>query len=507
MIALGVRYLSRYAAATNLSQQQPEWPPHWGRAFMAMAAGHFEGGEAAGERAALEWLEAAPAPALRASDADERTIVRAYVPVNDDHGGILRRARQDRAFPRTRPHEECVYFIWDGEPGVEIRSALERLCRKVTRIGHSSSAVQMWVAPEGQEITPNWIPGDGLRESRMRVTESGTLRSLEAAFNGKAIQEHDALAEALGGAKGRQKTALKNELKAQFPNGRPEHRRPILVTWQGYGRAGVSNGAATVANGPFDEDFVVLTKFEGITLGLESTLQLTGALRDAAMKAASDPPKWLSGHDRSGSPSLENHAAFFPLPYVGFEHADGHILGLGMALPGGLKDSVELRRVLGPLFFDPDTGEERPVELWRRDRQGNKIWGWELRRETRERPPVSLQRPSWTKPSRVWASVTPVVLHHFPKKREGDAERIVREAFVSAQFPEPEAIQMRSVSAVSGAGHAMAMPSFSEGGANLCRYQTHAVVRFVQPVRGPMLVGRGRFRGYGLFRPLVEDRA
>lgn len=507
MIALGIRYLTGYAAATNLSRQQPEWPPHWGRTFMAMAAGHFEGGEAAGERAALEWLEAAPAPALRASDADERTIVRAYVPVNDEHSGILRRARQDRAFPRTRPREECVYFIWNGEPGAEIRAALEGLCEKVTRIGHSSSAVQMWVAPEGQEPSPNWIPGEGFQDARMRVTEGGTLRSLEAAFNGKAIQEYDALADGLGGAKGKRKAAFKDELKTRFPNGRPEYRRPILVTWQGYGRSHVADAAATVVDGPLDEDFVVLTKFEGMTLGLESTLQLTGALRDAAMKAAGDPPEWLSGHDRAGSPSLEKHAAFFPLPYVGFEHADGHVLGLGMALPQGLKNSTELRHVLGPLFFDPDTGEERSVELWRRDRQGNKIWSWELRRETRERPPLSLQRLIWTKPSRVWASVTPVVLHHYPKKREGDVERIVREAFVSAQFPVPEAIQVCSVSAVSGAGHAMAMPPFAGGGANLCRHQTHVTVRFAQPVRGPMLVGRGRFRGYGLLRPVVEDRA
>jgi CRISPR-associated protein Csb2 len=474
---------------------------------MAMAAGHFENGEVPEERAALEWLEAAPAPALRASDADERTTVRAYVPVNDDHGGILGRARQDRAFPRTRPREECAYFIWDGEPGAEIRLALERLCRKVTRIGHSSSAVQMWVAAEGQEPVPNWIPGEGLEDARMRVTERGTLRLLEAAFNGRAIQEYAARAEALDGAKGRQKTALKNELKAQFPNGQPESRRPILVTWQGYGRARVSDATAVEVDGPFDEDFVVLTKFEGMSLGLESTLQLTGALRDAAMKAAGEPPEWLSGHDRTGSPSLQRHAAFFPLPYVGFEHADGHVLGLGMALPRGLKNSTELRYVLGPLFFDPGTGEERPVEVWKRDRHGNMIWRWHLRRENREQPPVNLQRSIWTKPSRVWASVTPVVLHHYPKKREGDVERIVREAFISAQFPAPEAVQVCSISAVLGAGHAMAMPPFAEGGANLCRHQTHVTVRFAQPVRGPMLVGRGRFRGYGLLRPVVEDRA
>jgi CRISPR-associated protein Csb2 len=200
--------------------------------------------------------------------------------------------------------------------------------------------------------------------------------------------------------------------------------------------------------------------------------------------------------------------AFFPLPYVGFEFADGHVLGLGIAVPRNIRlescatREEELRRFMGPLFFDPNTGEERPITLWEKQ-----AWRWQLEREMRERPPLTLQRSNWTKASRTWASVTPVVLHHHPKKREGDIERIVKEAFVSALFPEPEFVSVRSVSAVEGAGHAMGLPPFTEGGANLCRYQTHVVARFKQAVCGPMLVGRGRFRGYGLFRPMADGEA
>src|SRR5579872_141686 len=154
---------------------------------------------------------------------------------------------------------------------------------------------------------------------------------LEDNFNGPAIQEHDSLSAALAGTKGKQKAALKSALEAKFPNGQPVYRRPVLVNWQGYGRKRAADQAEAVVEGPFDEDFIVLAKFEGMVLGLESTLQLTGALRDAAMKAVGSPPEWLSGHDLTGSPSLENHAAFFPLPFVGSDHADGHVLGLGIA--------------------------------------------------------------------------------------------------------------------------------------------------------------------------------
>jgi CRISPR-associated protein Csb2 len=119
MIAIGIRYLTKYAVATNLARQRAEWPPHFGRVFMALTAAHFESGADPAERAALEWLEAAAPPAMLASDAEERSLVRAYVPVNDDHSGIFGRARQERAFPRVRPHDDCVYFIWSAPPSME----------------------------------------------------------------------------------------------------------------------------------------------------------------------------------------------------------------------------------------------------------------------------------------------------------------------------------------------------------------------------------------------------
>ena len=509
MIALGVRYLTKYAVATDLSRARAEWPPHPGRVFMAMAAALFETMADPAERAALEWLESVPPPALRASDADERTSVRAYVPVNDQHGGIVGRVRQERGFPRTRPHDDCVYLIWTAEPSPETRTALSCICAKVTRVGHSMSAVQMWVLPAGEEPEPNWLPGSERLEAQFRVAGAGTVRSLEAAFNGEAIRRYDAFDEAVAAAHGREKRRLKNELQMEFPGGRPESKRPQLVQWQGYSRPIASGKDGPVLDGPFDESFVVLAKTEGAMLGLESTQQLTGALRNAAMKAAGEgPPEWLSGHDAAGVPSVHPHVAFFPLPYVGFEYSDGHVLGLGIAVPRDLRLTYcatrdeELRRFLGGLFFDSGTGEEREIGLWR-----NGVWRWTLEREKRERPPLALQRLSWTQPSRTWASVTPVVLHHHPKKRDGDIERIVKEAFVSALLPEPETVDIRSVSAVQGAGHAMALPPFTEGGANLCRFQTHVVTRFAQAVRGPMLVGRGRFRGYGLFRPLPDAEA
>src|SRR6516225_8418403 len=82
--------------------------------------------------------------------SEQRTLTSAYVPVNDKKGGILANGRQARDFRKTRPRDEFVYFVWEDEAPNDVRVTLDRLCRKVTRIGHSSSAVQMWVVPAGE---------------------------------------------------------------------------------------------------------------------------------------------------------------------------------------------------------------------------------------------------------------------------------------------------------------------------------------------------------------------
>jgi len=67
-------------------------------------------------------------------------------------------------------------------------------------------------------------------------------------------------------------------------------------------------------------------------------------------------------------------------------------------------------------------------------------------------------------------------------------------------------MRVQPVSFFEGAGHAQSLPQFTEGGETLCRYQVHIIVRFPCLLRGPILVGRGRYRGYGLLRPVEVAR-
>lgn len=462
MIALGIRYLTRRCVALNANKTEVEWPPHPGRVFMALAAAHFESPEPApAEREALRWLERQVSPAISETALEgQRTGVEGYVPANDSAGGIVGRARSARRFTSKYVGDAPVLLRWDAEPSPEVRRALDSLCARVTRIGHSSSLVQMWLTdPGGEDL--NWRPvGFAPDAKNMRVASGGALSSLESAF---AQQE-----------------------------------RPRLTHWQPY--AALVGARPRPAVGPFRSDIIIFAADSGGTrLGLASTLQVTSALRSAAMKLSlqQPPPEWLSGHTQGGDPSALPHCAFFPLPFVGGEHGDGHLQGVAMAIPGGLADE-QLRPVLGPLLFDAE-GEDRALSLWCKE------WRWTVRRETSSLPDYNLRAASWTGPSRFWASVTPVVLHHYPKpNRAGDVERIIHEAFRSAGYPEPERLAVRPASAFRGAGHARELPVYDEGGPGMCRYQVHVTVRFAEPVAGPVLVGRGRFRGYGLLRPVAE---
>ncbi len=507
MLVIGVRYLTGYAVATDLASDAAEWPPHPGRVFMALAAAYFDGRGGTLEREALQWLEQQPAPSLHASRAQARTKVEAYVPVNDGAGGVLGRKKQPRVFRKTRPDSDTVYLYWDGEPSAAVREALTGICSRVTRIGYSASLTQVWLADSESETLPaaNWAPDEGVTHMRMRVASSGTLRNLETSYKGEAIARYLELEDALGAATKAGLAKIKKQMKLEFPLGAPQPERPVLSVWHGYRDVEKTNAEPVVVHGPFDSEFLVLAMQNGCALGLESTQQLTGALRNAAMKAAGEnPPGWLTGHAADGTPSKAVHAAFFPLPYVGYTHADGHVMGLGIALPRELaataKGRSELRERLGGLLFHED-GTPRDVKLW--SEVGR--WNWELARETREVPPRALQRGRWTAPSKEWASATPVVLHHFPKKRDGHAEQILVDAVVSAGYPVPEWARLLPVSALAGAGSVAEMPPFTQGGEGLSRYQVHAVIRFSEKVAGPVLIGRGRFRGYGLFAPFEGE--
>lgn len=175
-------------------------------------------------------------------------------------------------------------------------------------------------------------------------------------------------------------------------------------------------------------------------------------------------------------------------------------MGLALALPAGL-DPQEAGRCLEPFLHDTDTGLPREHSLF-----SGQWFECRIELETRERPPVNLDPDTWTRQSCVWASVTPVVLNrHFDgKDKWQQAAESVKEACLHIGLPRPREVLLHPVSLVEEVPHARDYPQLTRKNDGGHRSHSHAVIIFDEQVSGPVIVGAGRFRGYGLCRPMDE---
>lgn len=567
-LTIGWEYLTGYAVATDpASRERAEWPPHPGRVFMAMAAAYFETGENPADADALRWLETLGDPHLQLPTSDgvfERSNVLAYVPVNDKAGPsaatlqsapALTRSKQPRTFPRVYVGDHPCFMHWpDATPTTDQLKAMEHLCGKVTRIGHSSSLVRMWVSSYEQVA---WSGCDHLviddvgAELHTRTISSGMLEMLTQQYGEKQRQCKAAIEDQINSlsaqkkaVKGKGSKERKAEIDAQIQPLEAESSkvfarppvRPKLGLWLGYRRVDAAKAADDLAQSHFDTDLLVLTQIDGPTLPVISTLSVTHALRRTIMSHSvlQPVPMWVSGHQSDGQPTRGNddgHLACIPLPFVGHAHADGHLLGVGLAFPRSI-DRRDRGRVLGKLLLN-EKGQPQAVKL---TLGGLGIWTVTKRDWSESRG--TLQPEAWTahpNGATQWASVTPVVLDRFPKAdrttdRTGWTDEVVAIVTVACErigLPAPSAIDIDTTCWHRGSPRAIGkrrrlresanydpggaslgdgFPAYPAKGTNAPRPQVHVRLCFDQPVVGPVLLGAGRYMGYGLCKPLNGGR-
>ncbi len=512
MLTLGIRYLTGCVVASNASDRDHvEWPPHPGRVFMALAAAHFETGQRPDERAVLEWLEQRGAPLIAASAYVERPVVTQYVPVNDKAGPApapiqsapwITRKRQPRSFARAWLADDTVYLVWPEAKAEDRFAALEGLCEKVTRIGHSISLVQMWASQQLPDRSPDWIPDELQATERFRTAAPGLLQYLERQFNSKTIErfwELQAIAE--NDSDKKRQRAAKKVLKEQFPD-EPVRLRPQLSISCGYVPA--RNESEPVAAGTVFDPHLLVSGLHRVDspylhLDLAATLQITGRLREALLEHIGTAiPEVLSGHS-GPAPAERPHIAFLPLPFVEHEHADGGIRGIAVGVPRDIQ-VPDRQRLLAAL-----AGIRR---------QGLKLGAlgcWELQPPYAGSSLATLRDRVWTafpEGARVWATVTPYVYDRHPKAKDKatyqrELAEAVRESWHRVcQSPEVAVeVIITPVSAHLGAPASHEFPRLVRKDGTQCRH-THAILIFDKPVVGPILLGAGRYRGYGLCRPL-----
>jgi CRISPR-associated protein Csb2 len=526
MFVLAVRYLNGWsmAAADGAKKELAEWPPHPDRVFMALAAAHFEGDRSDKARRVLEWLETLSAPALAASEASNREIVTHYVPVNDPAAPSIRvdnlsrvsaeqvsegvsllpekRSRQPRQFPVSIPDDDTVYLVWDDiSIAPDHSAALSELCEQVTSVGHSASLVQMWVAND-VSAAANWLPDGGPAAHPMRIPAPGRLAALEAAYNEGQRLAWLETESAIAQAKGKNRKALQEARAAQLGDQPPSYRRPPIAPAAHYTRKAGTVPGLEVTHGMFSDRILIFKQVRGARLGLESTLLITDVFREYVLQQCPEqpPPAWVSGHASDGTPIRDPHIAFFPLPHVGHEHAKGHLMGLGVAVPKNIP-AGEIGRCLERLFELNEQGEVVLFTLYR-GALFECSFEFDVASDT---PPAALRSTTWTgspEGASTWATVTPIVLDRHGKGREiwSEAVETIRVSCERAGLPRPVHTILGPVSHFMGALGTRSTPHLlrKDGGK---RHHVHAVLTFPAPVRGPVLIGAGRFRGYGLCRP------
>ncbi len=607
-LTIAWEYLTGYVVATDPGDRdRVEWPPHPARVYMALAAAWFETRPApdasdrehrehASQGEALRRLERLGDPELLVPEQcplAERSQVTVYVPVNDklessaatlQSAPSMTRNRQPRAFPRRFVgHDPCALRWPDTDDLDDHLDPLRTLCGLVTRIGHSSSLVRMWVAesdllsnptemrrPDNTESSPNverWVPSESLSSDHLRVTRPGTLDALPEQTQ---IPRIEAFAESMwavadaeftaadakrSGDADRKKLANRDlkQAKSRFEETHgtkwkkslspPPRLRPHLGLWAGYERTTDASTVREPHRSTFDSDLLVLAHAGGVSLPAVSALAAARALRGAVLShfGENPVPSWISGHRDDGRPSddARGHLSVLPLPFVGHRHADGHLLGMALAFPRHI-ERRERGLALGGLILDRD-GRPREIDL-----KLGRLGVWKIRKREWSDRQVGLIPESWTAApagSTTWASVTPVVLDRFPKpdrqspsgrhEWESEVRQIVAEACARIGLPKPIEIDIDRSCWHHGGSRAVAkrrplrrtggralsephdetarlgngFPFYPRKGTGSPRPQVHAWIRFDRPVVGPVVLGAGRFMGYGLFKPLEDPRA
>jgi CRISPR-associated protein Csb2 len=349
----------------------------------------------------------------------------------------------------------------------------------------------------------NWVPDDDRAEVYLRVPGPGTLEDLERRFNAEAVERYAALVQAADDDRDRRaQREAKRRLVEEFGNERPLRLRPSVPREQGYARP--ARAAPAAPPGSVFSPHLVVFALEGrdgpfAALGLRAVLQVVQRWREALVSQANDladgAREMISGHSRDGAPLEAPHLAFLPMAFVGHPHADGHLVGLSAALPATLPAETrrEVLRALG-----------RVTEL----RLGG-LGAWGLVRDPSARPPWTLRPETWTAHpdgATHWSTVTPIAFDRHPKAKDRaehqrEVAEIIAAGCAAVGLPRPREVVVIPVSAHPGVPPAHAFPRLrrKDGGD---RRHAHAILVFDAPVRGPVLIGAGRYRGYGVCRPL-----
>ena len=248
---------------------------------------------------------------------------------------------------------------------------------------------------------------------------------------------------------------------------------------------------------------------------MSRTQDITRSVRAALIAHADEPvAPVISGHGPGDDPT--SHLGVLVLPNVTNPRSDGLVQGVALMLPAQLRDRDR-------------ASIDRALANWR-----NSNGHYELRLPGgfagllaeavfHTANPTSrgvehgvTSRGYWARTAHTWSTVTPVVLDRHPKtKPSADFDTvtaavapIVADMCERSGLPRPRQINVSrapvwpTVPVVGKTSNGrLAFPVFRVGGDGPRKFTTHVGLVFPEPVQGPIVLGAGRYFGYGLLYP------
>lgn len=437
-----------------------EWPPSPMRLFAALVAADGTRRQCrVTDGSELAWFEQLPPPVILAdaSPCHQRLTPRyvvhheSTVPKSTTQEYVGRSSQLVRPGVRVAPRNPFVVYSWKtASPPQATLDALRRRGARVGYLGTSDSPVRLRVETQMPASAPSdvFVP-DPEGDALVSVTKAGVTDVLDRMY--------DTWRERGAPVARQQFPGLRRGRRYRTPSAAERLDHGEVVAWLRLGAA-ISGRRVSTVTALFKE--AVLSQHQRIY---------------------GEPPAALHGHGFTGGGY--DIARYLALPDVGYRWSRGRIHGLALWLPRGCDLTVRRRARDAAFAIGRLTGRGVDVSV--------------VPREDEDRPRAA-HPGRWLRRSRRWVTAFPAI---HERRRSLDLAEIARWCR-HAGAPEPVAFRSARTPLVPGAVD-LAPVEVNRSGRPVLPY-SHVELRFAQAVPGPIVVGSGRQRGFGLCVPLDE---
>lgn len=471
-----------------------EWPPAPARLFQALVAGAATGDKLGDEsREALEWLEGLKAPVIATPAVRQVQPFSNFVPNNDldKFGGDPRKTNKVRTPKTFSPHvfdaEIPLLFVWTFNGGEDDDGNARNICQIAERLYQLGRGVDMaWAWAELLDANEVEIrlachgsvvyrPSRNRNSTSLLCPKKGSLRGL--------IERYDANRMRF--------TYVKEGRQVQQLFSQPPKPHFAKVPYD----TPAQHVLFELRSATPDESFVPWPSTKATQLVVALRDKAAGRLKAALPAEAGKIDRVFIGREATEVDKAAR-VRIIPLPSIGHSHADQAIRRILVEIPPNcpLRADDTIWAFSGLEEIDPSTGEIL----------------WNLVR-AEERGMLDHYGVSSNEQNayHIWRTVTPAAL---PVMRTGHgtagAKRMAGEA--KAGLAVIQALRHAGVVVPVESIRAQREP-FDHNGARAEDFAMperfaapglhHVEIAFSQVVRGPLVIGNGRYLGLGLMAP------